>query len=473
MSKAIFWFRQDLRLEDNPALHFACQNHSELLFIYILPSSIHKTAQSWWLHHSLLSLSNSLEKLGLTLILKTGDPIQIIQNLIKTKQMDAVYWNRCYEPENIERDTKLKSLLKEQGIASKSFSGSLLNEPWEIKNQQGQAFKVFTPFWKQCLKQITPPEKFTIVKWPQIINCESEKLQDWNLLPQKPNWAESFHLYFQPGESGALNKLSNFINTKLWHYKNARNEPALEATSNLSPHLHFGEISPWEIYRQATLFQLKNPEHNAQIEHFLSELGWREFSYHLLYHFPNLPNKNFKSEFDNFPWQHNPAGFQSWTKGLTGYPIVDAGMRELWQTGTMHNRVRMIVASFLIKDLFIDWRKGAEWFNQTLLDADLANNSASWQWVAGSGADAAPYFRIFNPVLQGEKFDAQGHYVRKWVKELHSVPNKWIHHPWDAPAQELRITLGIDYPRPIVDHNQARNKALAYYQQIKDQRLSE
>jgi deoxyribodipyrimidine photo-lyase len=473
MSKAIFWFRQDLRIEDNPGLFYACQTHSQIILLYILPPEVCDTAQSWWLHHSLNDLNNTLKKHRINLVLKTGNPTQIIENLISLHQIDAVYWNRCYEPHHIKHDTSLKNRLKEKGIHTQSFNSALLNEPWEVKNQQGQAFKVFTPFWKQCLKQITIPNKLSITKWPELINCDSDDLNNWKLLPQKPNWAKSFSIYFQPGETGARNKLKNFISNKLWHYKNARNEPALEATSTLSPHLHFGEISPWEIYRQASTYQLKQSEHEAQIAHFLSELGWREFSYYLLYHFPSLPFENFKPEFNAFPWHDNLDGFKRWTKGLTGYPIVDAGMRELWQTGTMHNRVRMIVASFLIKDLFIDWRKGAQWFSRTLLDADLASNSASWQWVAGSGADAAPYFRIFNPVLQGEKFDTQGIYIRKWVHELSSVTNKWIHHPWDAPIQELGITLGIDYPHPIVDHSQARNKALAYYQQIKDQRLDQ
>jgi len=472
MSKAIFWFRQDLRLFDNPALYKACQNHSEIILLYIQDkplNKVKKTAQSWWLHHSLKKLSESLQAHQLSLTLKTGQVEEIFQELLSTNQIDAVYWNRCYEPMQIDRDQKLKSWLKQKKVHTESFNGFLLNEPWEVLNQQGGHYKVFTPFWKQCLKQMNIKPEAHITQWPKALNCDGENLEDWQLLPENPNWAQDFSSYWSPGEEGAQQKLQAFINNKLYHYKEARNNPAVQATSCLSPHLHFGEISPWKIYRVCCQYQLQHPEHDLNTQHFMSEMGWREFSYSLLYYFPKLTTDNFRPEFDQFPWHQYPEGLERWKHGQTGYPIVDAGMRELWHTGTMHNRVRMIVASFLIKDLFIDWREGAKWFDLTLLDADMASNYASWQWVAGSGADAAPYFRIFNPCLQGEKFDPQGAYVRTWVKELELVPNKWIHHPWDAPSGSLGITLGLDYPHPIVDHNQARHKALAYYQKIKGQ----
>lgn len=469
MSKALFWFRQDLRIKDNPGLNYACQHHQEILLLYILDEKVIHTAQAWWLYHSINQLIQDLEQYQIKLVLKKGTPEQIIDELIAQYHIDAVYWNRCYEPERIHHDQQLKSKLKHQSITVNSFNSALLHEPWEIKNQQGLPFKVFTPYWKNCLARMSIPNPQSITQWPQNIAATSENLSDWQLLPTKPNWAIDFKHYFQPGEIGAQNKLQYFIEHHIHHYKDARNEPALNATSCLSPHLHFGEISPWEIVRQATHYLANHPEHEPQVAHFISELGWREFSYHLLYHFPTLNTENFKAEFNKFPWHNDHEAFKQWTRGKTGYPIVDAGMRELWHTGTMHNRVRMIVASFLIKDLFIDWRRGAEWFNQTLLDADLASNYASWQWVAGSGADAAPYFRIFNPVLQGEKFDPQGLYVRKWVPELEKVPNKWIHHPWDAPAHELNIHLGIQYPHPMVNHEKARAKALNYYQNLKDQ----
>jgi deoxyribodipyrimidine photo-lyase len=470
MSKALFWFRKDLRLEDNPGLTFACQNHEEVLFIYIQDEPLQELktkAQSWWLHHSLTALDQSLQTQHLKLVLKHGEPLAILTELIKQHNIEAVYWNRCYEPHIINRDQHIKSIFKEQGLKVKSFNASLLLEPWEIKNQQGLPFKVFTPYWKRCVKQIQmrPPE--TIIHWPKNIESPSENINDWQLLPTTPNWADLFPSYWSPGEKGAQEKLQKFLIQGAHQYKDGRDQPALKATSNLSPYLHFGEIGPWQIFRAISEYGLHHPEHEKHVIHFLSELGWREFSYYLLYHFPKLPTENFKSEFNTFPWHTDMNAFERWTKGQTGYPIVDAGMRELWRTGTMHNRVRMIVASFLIKDLFIDWRKGAAWFEKTLLDADLASNSASWQWVAGSGADAAPYFRIFNPVLQGEKFDPEGIYVRQWVPELKSVANKWIHHPWDA--SELGITLGLHYPHPMVDHSKARDQALQYYQQLKHQ----
>lgn len=472
MSKAIVWFRKDLRLIDNPALHYACQHHDEILLLYILDeplSFIKSKAQSWWLHHSLNQLQNTLKHHQLKLILKQGSPQNILSTLVQAHQINAIYWNRCYEPQSISRDQSLKEFFKQNHIDVKSFNGSLLNEPWTVKNQQGQAFKVFTPFWKQCLKQTQIISPQVISQWPKCIDCPSENINNWGLLPTSPNWADLFPSYWNPGEQGALEKLQKFLNHGMHIYKHGRDQPALKATSNLSPHLHFGEISPWQVFRTVSEYALSHPEQEIHTQHYLSELGWREFSYYLLYHFPRLPTDNFKPEFNAFPWHDNTKAFEQWKKGQTGYPIVDAGMRELWRTGTMHNRVRMIVASFLIKDLFIDWRKGAEWFEKTLLDADLASNSASWQWVAGSGADAAPYFRIFNPVLQGEKFDPEGEYVKHWVPELAKVPKKWIHHPWDAPPHETGITLGIHYPHPMVSHNKAREQALQYYQNLKHQ----
>lgn len=476
MSKAIIWFRKDLRLSDNPALSYACKTHTDILLLYILDeplSTIQSKAQSWWLHHSLNQLQQSLKNHRLKLVLQKGSPEVILQSLVQKHQIQAIYWNRCYEPQSIQRDQRLKEIFKQQELEIKSFNGSLLNEPWTVKNQQGAPFKVFTPFWKQCLKQIQITPSHQIEQWPQNIESPSEDINDWNLLPTTPNWADLFPSYWCPGEDGAQEKLQLFLEHGIHRYKNSRDQPALKATSSLSPHLHFGEISPWKVFRTISQYGLTHLENETHVQHYLSELGWREFSYYLLYHFPTLPHENFKPEFNAFPWHKDVEAYKCWTKGQTGYPIVDAGMRELWRTGTMHNRVRMIVASFLIKDLFIDWREGAAWFEKTLLDADLASNSASWQWVAGSGADAAPYFRIFNPVLQGEKFDPEGVYVKKWLPELQNLPKKWIHHPWDAPSHELNITLGIHYPNPIVDHNKARDQAMQYYQSLKHQPSSQ
>jgi deoxyribodipyrimidine photo-lyase len=466
---ALVWFRQDLRCTDNPALSSACNSSQIVIPIYIYDfQNILSlgSAQKWWLHNSLLSLETNLRAIGLHLVIRQGDPFTCLSELIQQNQIDTVYWNRCYEPAAIKRDISIKKTLKEHGIFVNTSNSTLLNEPWTIQNKSGHYFKVFTPFWKHCLQKTVIPAPNIISKQPLSPSISSDSIDSLNLLPTKPNWAAEFQNYWCPGENGAQKKLQDFIRYQLNTYKEARNEPAKNATSLLSPHLHFGEISPQQILRSVEQAKLNKNCNLASIEHFLSEIGWREFSYHLLYHFPELPSRNFKSAFDNFPWKMDKVLLAHWQTGTTGYPIVDAGMRELWQTGYMHNRVRMIAASFLIKDLLIDWRIGASWFLDTLLDADMASNSASWQWVAGSGADAAPYFRIFNPILQGEKFDPNGEYIRRWVPELSGLPNKWIHQPWCAPSEGAKFVLGKDYPHPIVKHDEARILALAHYKKL-------
>lgn len=471
MSIALFWFRQDLRCSDNPALALACKNHDQLIPLYIKepkPALPMGEAQQWWLHHSLSSLKNDLKAVHLDLYLREADPLILLKDLIAQHQIDAVYWNRCYEPMHITRDQQIKAQLKALGVKVISCNGSLLQEPWDISNQNGSYFKVFTPYWRQAIRQMQERSLIHIADWPAKHDIPSATLEEWNLLPFAPNWAKEFAQDWQPGEAGATLKLNHFIAEQLNGYKEKRNEPGVPGTSRLSPHLHFGEISPQQIWGAIQL-AMQDPDCNLlSAQTYAAELGWREFSYHLLYHYPQLMDSNFKPQFDRFPWQNNEAALQRWQKGLTGYPIVDAGMRELWRTGYMHNRVRMIVASFLTKDLMIDWRKGAAWFWDTLLDADLASNSASWQWVAGSGADAAPYYRIFNPVLQGEKFDPDGIYVKRWVPELFSVATQWIHKPWLAPKGTLSLTLGVDYPFPIVDHAIARQEALLNYSRLKE-----
>lgn len=465
MTIALMWFRQDLRLLDNPAFITACNHHDIVipLYIYDKKNSALGRAQQWWLHHSLQALATSLkQQFSLHLILRQGNPLEIMTTLINQLSIDAVYWNRCYEPDAINRDMLIKSTLSKQGIVTTSFNGSLLNEPWTITNKAGDYFKVFTPYWKTCLQTIKPPLVITVTNKPCALDIVSESLDNWNLLPTNPNWAYQFKTYWQPGEVGAAQKLEQFIDHHLNNYKIRRDFPADNANSQLSPHLHFGEISPWTIWRAIHLATLDTSCDMPSVHHFLSELGWREFAYYLLYHVPTLAQQPFKKEFDAFPWQTNETALVAWQKGQTGYPIVDAGMRQLWTTGFMHNRVRMIVASFLTKDLFIDWRIGADWFLDTLVDADLANNSAGWQWVAGCGADAAPYFRIFNPTLQSEKFDPQGTYIRQWVPELCHLNTKQIHAPWSAGT-----LIKNNYPKPIVEHNQVRKKALEYYSQLK------
>lgn len=471
MSTAIVWFRQDLRCHDNPALTLACKNHEKLIPLYIKelkPVLAMGAAQQWWLHHSLLSLKHDLKKVNMELCLREADPLELFKELVSLYDVKTVYWNRCYEPMSIARDTLIKKELKALGINVISSNGSLLLEPWDVVTQSGSYFKVFTPYWRQCLRQIQVKPLEPIAQWPLNQPASSARIEEWNLLPKHPNWAVEFSQHWQPGEDGAFIKLNHFLAEHLQGYKELRNEPAISATSRLSPHLHFGEISPHQIW-MAMQQIMQDPDCDLlSAQSYLSELGWREFSYHLLYHFPQLMEANFKGQFDSYPWLEDEQSLQSWQQGLTGYPIIDAGMRELWRTGYMHNRVRMIVASFLTKDLMIDWRKGAAWFWDTLVDADLASNSASWQWVAGSGADAAPYYRIFNPVLQGEKFDPHGEYVKRWVPELMAVSSKWVHQPWKAPQGSLSITLGVDYPLPIVDHALARQMALLNYQQIKN-----
>lgn len=467
MTIALVWFRQDLRLSDNPAFIEACSQYRVVIPLYIYDEKISLLgeAQSWWLHHSLSSLSCSLKQKGLNLLLRKGEPLEIILDLLKTIPVSAVFWNRCYEPKAIARDKKIKATLLEQGIEVQSSNGSLLHEPWTIKNKNGDYFKVFTPYWKHCKQILDIPPPIPLTSQPSGLELQSDELNAWALLP-KLNWASRFSDYWTPGEDGAQHKLHEFIEYHLHAYKKNRDYPIKNATSRLSPHLHFGEISPSIIVRAIELAKLDPNCDIASAEHFLSELGWREFSVYLLYHFPELANKNFKVEFDAFPWHNEKQLLTCWQKGLTGYPIIDAGMRELWATGYMHNRVRMIVASFLTKGLMIDWRLGAEWFLDTLVDADLANNSASWQWVAGCGVDAAPYFRIFNPVLQSQKFDPDGSYIRQWVPELSLLDSESIHAPWES-AHAKQFYANSNYPKPVINHKAARAQALSYYQQLK------
>ncbi|MFW5660620.1 MAG: cryptochrome/photolyase family protein, partial [Oceanicaulis sp.] len=355
------------------------------------------------------------------------------------------------------------------GVAARSFNGSLIVEPWNIATKQGKPYKVYTPFWRALKSDHAPNEP---AGRPNTLNFadtpRSDTLEDWDLTPSKPDWAGGLRDSWTPGEAGAHGRLGAFIKSRMDGYDDARDQPAVDGTSGLSPHLHHGEISPRQVWHAVKAADNGGTD---DAQSFLSEIAWREFSYNLLYHFPDFPEENFQEKFDKFEWTGEDADYKAWTEGMTGYPIVDAGMRQLWAIGWMHNRVRMITASFLIKDLMIHWRKGEDWFWNTLVDADLANNAAGWQWTAGSGADAAPYFRIFNPVTQGEKFDPDGTYVRKWIPELANLPKRFIHAPWKADRNTLAkagVVLGKDYPEPIVDHGEARKRALAAFEKIKD-----
>ncbi|MBA2728555.1 MAG: deoxyribodipyrimidine photo-lyase [Parachlamydiaceae bacterium] len=468
----IVWLRNDLRLTDHPALHAASSTGQPLIVLYVLDDHAPGKwkmggASRWWLHHSLKSLRDDLHSLGGKLILRRGDTLKIIPEMAVELKSQGIYWNRGYEPYARRQEEQISKALEQQSIDVSTYNGNLLFEPWEISNKQGSYYKVFTQYWKCCKKMneasepLSKPSKIEFYKGKVI----SEDLKDWNLLPEKPNWAKGFEELWQPGEKHAIKNLDRFMEYAIADYDIKRDFPSEVGTSQLSPHLHFGEISPKMIWKALESMNLshKSAAAQASIERYLTEIGWRDFSYYLLYHFPKLPDEPFNSRFAEFPWHENAEHLHAWQKGLTGYPIVDAGMRQLWHTGWMHNRVRMIVASFLTKDLLIPWQKGASWFWDTLVDADLANNSASWQWVAGCGADAAPYFRIFNPVLQSIKFDPTGEYIKKWVPELQHIPAKSIHSPWEIPELLLRaygVELGKTYPYPIVNHAKARIDAL-------------
>lgn len=466
-STTIMWFRNDLRTHDNAALFTASEN-SDVIPLYIYDRNAGRplgAAKKWWLHHAVEELSKNIERLGGKLILRNGDEASILKKIIAETGANTICWNRRYEPTCIEKDTALKSELLDQGIKVNSFSGHLLHEPTQLTTKAGTPFRVFTPFWKTLDHQVaeTPPlpEPTKLPKTTSTI--ESEELADWKLCPTNPNWASGFSEFATPGEKAAHETLQIFLDGPVSNYKEKRDFPAIRGTSSLSPYMTFGEISPRQVWHESLT------KNGGQA--FRRQLGWRDFSYHLLFHNPQLADVNYNSTFNNFIWTENSEGLERWKKGLTGYPIIDAGMRELWQTGYMHNRVRMIVASFLTKHLLIDWRIGEQWFWDTLVDADPANNAASWQWVAGSGADASPYYRIFNPIIQGKKFDSDGLYVHKYVPELNTLDKKYIHTPWEAPESELKsasVTLGENYPKPIIEHSLARNRALSAYQRMKE-----
>ncbi|MEM1355749.1 MAG: deoxyribodipyrimidine photo-lyase [Planctomycetota bacterium] len=481
MHTTIVWLRNDLRLADNAALREAA-GRGAVVPVFIWSPEDHGSwppggASQWWLHQSLAALAESLESVGSRLILRQGDPLAVLQKLAKLAKADAVVWNRRYEPALIEADKRVKRGLAEAEIKAESYNGALLFEPWAAQTQQGRPYQVYSPFRRfvEALpepdKPAPAPKKLQAPRaWP-----ESDELNDLALMP-KIKWYQGMADAWQPGETGAMKNLNRFIKAPIGAYKTDRDYPAIPATSRLSPHLHFGEISPNQAYHAAVrkLKQAEDKDAKKSITHFIHEVLWREFGYHLIYHFPHTPDQPLREKYAAFPWVDHTQGdgrvaLEAWQRGMTGYPIVDAGMRELYTTGWMHNRVRMIVASFLVKHLLISWHEGAKWFWDTLVDADLASNTLGWQWAGGCGADAAPYFRIFNPITQGEKFDADGEYVRKWCPELKEVPSKYLMKPWECPPLELQaagVTLGEDYPEPIVDHRSGRERALVALSEI-------
>lgn len=468
MTAVLVWFRRDLRLRDNPALSEAVRLGHAVIPVFIEAFEEEGAwapggASRFWLHQSLAALDRDLQKAGLRLILRKGPSLKTLTALRKETGAAAVFWNRIYEPAFMERDKLIKTELRAAGLQAESFPGNVLHEPWAIRNKQGEPYKVFTPFWNTLQAMDAParplpvPPKFQKpLSWPGSLKLDALGLEP------KIRWAEGIRKSWTPGEAGAEQELDRFFKDGVADYTERRDLPAETGTSRLSPHLHFGEISPRTVWHALARHKKALP--------YLRQIVWREFAHHLLYHFPHTPLKNLRPEFDAFPWQPDRKLLRAWQKGRTGYPIVDAGMRELWTSGWMHNRVRMVAASLLVKHLLIPWQEGARWFWDTLVDADLANNTMGWQWVAGSGADAAPYFRIFNPVSQGERFDPAGAYIRRWVPELAALPDKWIHAPWTAPEEVLQkagIILGKSYPQPVISHELARRRALMAYEKMR------
>jgi deoxyribodipyrimidine photo-lyase len=470
-------------LQDNPALQAALVRGGPIVPLYIREEVeagefAVGAAACWWLHHALAALDGTLREQGSRLILVRGDPAVVLRKLVQELDAGAIFWNRRYDPAGIARDKTIKAEFTTAGLDVKSFNSALLHEPHTIANKQGRPFQIFSPYWRTCAAlPVEPPIKFRArnfpapARWPRSL-----ELAEFELLP-RIRWDAKFPSLWQPGEAGAAARLKRFVARTLESYAENRNRPDLDGTSMLSPWLQTGELGPRQIWAAVQTLSKDTgvfpPSNGARV--FLSEIGWREFAYYLLYHFPHTPTQPFRAEFARFPWAADSGGekLEAWRRGRTGYPIVDAGMRQLWQTGWMHNRVRMIVASFLVKHLRLPWTQGAEWFWDTLVDADLANNTLGWQWSAGTGADAAPYFRIFAPVLQGEKFDPAGDYVRRWVPELAQVSQEFIHAPWEAPPLDLAaagVRLGENYARPIVDHATARDEALAAFRSLKSVR---
>jgi deoxyribodipyrimidine photo-lyase len=469
MHPLIIWFRADLRLTDNPALAFAAASGRPILPVFVLDDDVAGdwrmgAASRWWLHGSLEGLAADLGKHRVPLILRSGGAAKTIRALVRETDAAAVVWNRRYEPRGVRQDAALEKALTADGIDVKTFNAALLFEPGEIRNKSGKPFKVYTPFWRTLrTMEIAPAGRAPKSLLAYQGRVTSDALDDWKLLPTKPDWAGGMRKMWTPGEAGAKKRLAAFLR-RIENYPSGRDRPDEVGTSELSPHLHFGEISPRQIWHAVSMHH-----HGAAAEKFLSELAWRDFNHHLLAEHPAMPDEPLDKRFRKMPWSKSEKNFDAWTRGQTGVPMVDAGMRQLWTTGWMHNRVRMIVASYLIKHLAIHWRRGEAWFWDTLVDADLANNSGNWQWVAGCGADAAPFFRIFNPVLQGEKFDPKGAYVRKWVPEIAKLPDPYIHKPWEASDDILvkaGVTLGSTYPEPLVDLAAARDRALDAFRSL-------
>ena len=475
---AIVWFREDLRLSDNPALHAAVSSGRPLVLLYILDEQTKGLrplggASKWWLDKSLRALAADIKQAGAQLTLRSGQSADVLDTVIEETGAETIFWNRRYDQPERDLDAAIKEDLTQRGLDVSSHNARLLNEPWQVETNAGGYYKVFTPYWRAARNNFVARDTYGRHRTLSGPKHESESLDDWGLHPSNPDWSTGFDDW-TPGEDGAIARLTDFLDGPINGYKEDRNRPDLDmSTSGLSPHLRFGEIGPLQIWRAVHAGMEAGTIQEKDGHTFLSEIGWREFSHTLLFYNPALASENYNDSFEFMPWRKDKNAFDAWTKGQTGYPMVDAGMRQLWQTGWMHNRVRMIVASFLTKHLLLPWQDGEAWFWDTLVDADPANNAASWQWTAGSGADAAPYFRVFNPISQGSKFDETGDYVRRFCPELKDLPDKYLHAPWEASEETLNktgIQLGKTYPKPIVDHSGARQRALDAYDTLKEKR---
>ena len=479
LAPSILWFRRDLRLDDNPALAAALSDGAPIIPVYIQAPEEEDpwepgAASRWWLHWSLAALDESLRARGNRLRILRGPSLEALRRLAGETGARTIHWNRLYDPATRERDTRIKQTLRAGGLRCESHKAALIFEPWEILNGSGQPYRVFSAFWRACMRSLAVglpcPAPETIPSTPAPIAPSATFALDSLELRPRLGWDQGLHATWTPGETGALERARAFIGAGMADYGAARDRPDQPGTSRLSPHLHFGEIGPRRLL--SLIVEAFGDPSQGVAESYVRELGWREFGYHLLHHFPNTPDEPLDGRFGHFPWATDGVGeaLGAWQRGRTGIPLVDAGMRELWHTGWMHNRVRMVVASLLTKNLLIPWQAGARWFWDTLVDADLAGNTLGWQWTAGCGADAAPYFRVFNPVLQGQRFDPDGVYVRRWCPELARLPDKYLQQPWTAPQTVLTaagVRLGIEYPRPIVDLAQSRARALAAWERIK------
>ncbi|KQT88493.1 deoxyribodipyrimidine photo-lyase [Aurantimonas sp. Leaf443] len=472
----VVWLRNDLRLDDNPALFHAGETGRPVLALYVLEEEDVRplgAAHRWWLHHSLEAFAKSVKKAGAPLVLRRGKAAEIVPEIVEAVGASALFVNRRYETRERAVDDRVEKALGEKASMER-FTGHLLHDPERIQTKTGGYYKVYTPFLRSFEKAHGPRDPFDPVETLKGFDGrmpKSDTLKDWDLLPTRPDWSKGFAEAWTPGESAAHERFSTFCDDLLDGYVKGRETPGEDGTSRMSPYLRFGEISPHRLWHGAhDVARRRKSIPEKALQTFRQELVWRDFNYHILFHFDALPEANFNARFDRMPWRRAKSDLAAWQKGMTGYPIVDAGMRQLWEMGWMHNRVRMIVGSFLTKDLLLDWRAGEAWFWDTLVDGDIGSNTAQWQWIGGSGADAQPFFRVFNPVGQSEKFDKAGDYIRRFVPELAKLPDKAIHAPWQTDEAVLRkagVELGKTYPKPVVDHSGARQRALDAFAETK------